>query len=246
MSEQNPQNPQQPGYGYPQQPGQQPGYGYPQNPQQPGYGYPQQPGQQQPGWAGPGGPQQPWGLPPQPPKKSNTGKIIGIGCAGLVGLFVLFGIIGALVSGGGSDDTSSGSGDVNATAPATTDDKPAAEDKPTSEDKPAPAPVKVTAKRTAFTKTILADGDGYTSVLVTVVNNSDEKIDVNPLYFEITDTKGTKHTAELAVDEKQIDTVDLAQGENVTGTITGKGNFTANYVTYTDSWFGDSVRVKVS
>ncbi|MFF4251203.1 RDD family protein [Streptomyces sp. NPDC001663] len=47
---QQPQNPQQ-GYGYPQQPGGQPGqpgYGYPQAPQgippQQGYGYPQQPG----------------------------------------------------------------------------------------------------------------------------------------------------------------------------------------------------------
>jgi uncharacterized RDD family membrane protein YckC len=60
-----PQNPQQPGYGYPQQPPQevppQQGYGYPQQPGQPGYGYPQQPGQpgygypQQPGYPQGGG-----------------------------------------------------------------------------------------------------------------------------------------------------------------------------------------------
>ncbi|MEU6535096.1 RDD family protein [Streptomyces sp. NPDC047000] len=48
-----PQNPQQPGYGYPQQG--QPGYGYPQQ-GQPGYGYPQQaqPGYGTPGYGAPG------------------------------------------------------------------------------------------------------------------------------------------------------------------------------------------------
>jgi uncharacterized RDD family membrane protein YckC len=60
-----PQDPQQPGYGYPQQSPQgvppQQGYGYPQQPGQPGYGYPQQPGQpgygypQQPGYPQGGG-----------------------------------------------------------------------------------------------------------------------------------------------------------------------------------------------
>jgi uncharacterized RDD family membrane protein YckC len=54
-----PQQPQQPGYGYPQQPPQQPAYGYPQQPpmdpyaqaqQQQAYGYPQQP--QYPGYPG--------------------------------------------------------------------------------------------------------------------------------------------------------------------------------------------------
>lgn len=45
---------------------------------------------QQPQWAPP---------PPQPPKK-NTGKIVGIGCASIVGLFVIVGVIGALASSG--------------------------------------------------------------------------------------------------------------------------------------------------
>ncbi|MGW1039880.1 DUF4352 domain-containing protein [Streptomyces sp. NPDC002547] len=214
----------------------------PQQPNQPGYGYPQQPGQPQPGW---GAPQQPWGMPPQPPKKGGAGKAFGIGCLSIIGLFVVFGIIAAVAGSGGSDDKKSTSSKPAASAPAEqpADDAPAA--KPESDDKPAPAPVKVTAKKTNFQKTLFADGS-YTSVLVTVVNNSDDTINVNPLYFQITDTKGTKHTAELAVDDRQIDSVDLAPGENVTGTITGKGSFTANYVTYTDGWFGDSVRVKVS
>ncbi|WP_241563246.1 hypothetical protein [Streptomyces sp. E1N211] len=69
---------------------------------------------------------------------------------------------------------------------------------------------------------------------------------MNPLYFTITDTDGTKHTVELGVDEEQIDTVDLAPGENISGTVTGKGTFTPKYVTYTDGLLGDPVRVNVS
>ncbi|MFK4110406.1 hypothetical protein [Streptomyces sp. NPDC002176] len=81
---------------------------------------PQQP-QQQPGW---GGPQQPYGQPPfqpqpQPPKKSGIGKILGIGCLGIIGLFVLIGIIGAALGAGGDSKSgkATGSGDAKAAAP---------------------------------------------------------------------------------------------------------------------------------
>ncbi|WP_405554316.1 hypothetical protein [Streptomyces sp. NBC_01171] len=80
-----------------------------QQPQQPGWNGQEQPGQQpgqQPqGWAGPGAPQQ-WGPPPQPPKKTGAGKIIGLGCLGIIGLFVLIGIIAAVAGGGDSDEGS--------------------------------------------------------------------------------------------------------------------------------------------
>ncbi|WP_345655224.1 hypothetical protein [Streptomyces tremellae] len=78
------QQPQQPGYGYPQQPGP---YGQPPQPgvppqQQPGYGYPQQPGPygQPPQQGGPAGAPNPYaqpgpygqpGQPPQPPYGQN-------------------------------------------------------------------------------------------------------------------------------------------------------------------------------
>lgn len=106
--------------------------------------------------------------------------------------------------------------------------------------------MEVTAKKTAFKGGILADGSAYTSVLVTVTNNGDKDIDINPLYFTITDTGGTKHAAELAADENQIDTVDLAPGENISGAITGKGKFTPKYVTYTDGFLADPIRANVS
>lgn len=200
-----------------------------QPPQQPGFGPPQQPG---------------WGAPPQPPKKNNAGKIIGIGCGGIVALLVIIGVIGALVSGGDSSDTSSSNGGTVSSRPTAPDGSEEAE---TEKEEPAEEPaLKITAEKTGFTKSILADGSNYTSIKVTVTNNSDDTIGVNPLYFTITDTDGTKHTHELAVDETQIDTVDLAPGENISGTVTGKGKFTAAYVTYTDGLLGDPVRVDVS
>ncbi|MFJ3640329.1 hypothetical protein ACIPRD_11310 [Streptomyces sp. NPDC090108] len=98
---------------------------YPQYPQQPG-----QPhyGQQPPGgWAGPGAPQQ-WA--PPPPKKSNAGKIVGFGCLGVVGLFVVLGIAGAAMSGGSKDTADD--------KPALVTDAPKA-GQPKKDDKPAEA-----------------------------------------------------------------------------------------------------------
>ncbi|MEV6833771.1 DUF4352 domain-containing protein [Streptomyces sp. NPDC051133] len=201
----------------------------------------QYPQPQQPGW---GGPQGAWGAPPQPPKKSK-GKIIGFGCLGVIALFVVIGIVGAATGSGGSkshDKAISTKGSAPTAAASkeneTSDDSEPADTKA--------APVEITAKKTAFSKTILADSSNYTSVAVTIANHSDKKLSVNPLYFAVTDTAGTKHTAELGVDDKQIDTVDLAPGENITGTVTGKGAFTPKYVTYTEDLFGDPIRANVS
>ncbi|MEU0739149.1 DUF4352 domain-containing protein [Streptomyces sp. NPDC006134] len=174
---------------------------------------------------------------PQSPKKRGVGKVVGVGCAGLLALFVIIGVVA-----GGGDSGDNGGKDKTAAA---ADGKEKSDPQPAEEVR-AQGPVKVTAKKTAFAQTILADGTDYTSVLVTVANNGGEQVDVNPLYFTITDTDGTKHTAELAVDENQIDTVKLASGENVSGAVTGKGTFTPKYVTFTDGLFGDPVRVDVS
>ncbi|WP_405994780.1 hypothetical protein [Streptomyces sp. NBC_00986] len=65
---------------------------------------------QQPGW-GNGG-QQPYGqppFPPQPPKKRSVGKVVGLGCLGIVGLFVVIVIIVTAVGGGSGNNDSSGS-----------------------------------------------------------------------------------------------------------------------------------------
>ncbi|MFD5268648.1 hypothetical protein [Streptomyces sp. NPDC058335] len=107
-----------------------------QHPQQP-----HEPNQQQPGW---GGPQTPPGYAtppfrPLPPKKSSAGKIIGLGCAGIIGLFVVIGVIGAATSGGDSTDDSNKDKSVAAADKPTTDDvkDEPAEEGPAEEEAPA-------------------------------------------------------------------------------------------------------------
>ncbi len=91
--------------------------------------YPQQPTQPHP-------PQPGYGAPaPQPPKKRGVGKIAGLGCAGILALFV----IAAVATGGGGDgsgDTSNkdkavaadgGPGDDSAEKAGSAEEKPQAE-----------------------------------------------------------------------------------------------------------------------
>ncbi|MEU7428098.1 DUF4352 domain-containing protein [Streptomyces sp. NPDC040750] len=122
------------------------------------------------------------------------------------------GIIGA-ATGSGDNKTDTKAGSTKSSAPTVSASK---KNDASGNSKPAKTktvPVQITAKKTAFAKSILADGSSYTSVAITIANHSSKKLSVNPLYFAITDTHGTKHTAELGVDDKQIDTVDLAPGE---------------------------------
>ncbi|MGA5314782.1 DUF4352 domain-containing protein [Streptomyces pseudogriseolus] len=191
-------------------------------PQPPGYGFP--------------------GTPPPPRRKGRFLKVAGLGCAGALGLVVLVAALSA--SGGGSDDGGNTAADSSVGASAGAREKnPDAKEKASEQ---ADGQVKLTAEPAEFRKSVLADGSEYTSVRVTVANDGGDEVSVNPLYFTITDTGGTKHTVELGVDEEQIDTVDLAPGEDISGTVTGKGTFTPKYVTYTDGLLGDPVRVDVS
>lgn len=178
--------------------------------------------------------------PPEPPKKRGIGRIVAVGCAGVVALFAVVAVIAAVAAGGDPED-SGGSTSGGASASGKDNRQDEADTKKAQE-----GPVKIAAKRTTFAKSVLAGDGDYTSVLVTVTNDGDETIGVNPLYFTLTDTDGTKHTVELGADEREIGAVDLAPGENISGTVTGKGAFTARYVTYTDGLLGDPIRADVS
>ncbi|MFP8902704.1 DUF4352 domain-containing protein [Streptomyces atacamensis] len=201
------------------------------------------PGPQYQQW-GPGRPQQP--VPPAPPKKSGAGKIIGFGCLGVVAFFVVIGVIGAALGAGGDENAGKPPASSAPKEPGGEEGKGKGEEKPREEpEEEAPAPIRITAETTDFRPTILTNGEEHTSVLVTVVNNSAEKVDVNPLYFDVTAADGSKYDVELAADERQIDTVELAKGEKVTGTVTVKGKIEPKTVTFTNGLFGDSVRADV-
>lgn len=206
---------------------------------------PQQPPTGQPQWGPPPGqpyPGAPYG-PPRPPKNGmSTGAIVAIVLGSVFGGLLLIIVIAAIaVSGDTTASDSAGPKKTGSAAPA-----PArSSDAPVTEEPAEKAPVTVTAKKTTFAPSVLHNGGAYTSVTVTVKNQGDTEISVNPLYFTITDTDGSKHTTELGMDENQISTVELAPGEKVTGSITGKGKFTPAYVTYTDGLFGEGVRGNV-
>lgn len=204
------------------------------------------PGPQYQQW-GPGQPQQPQQpMPPAPRKKPGAGRIIGFGCLGVIAFFVVIGVIGAALGAGGDESAEKPAASAAPKEPGGEEKKEKDQEKPREEpEEEAPAPIRVTAEATDFRPTILADGEEYTSVLVTVVNNGTEEVGVNPLYFEVTAADGSKYDIELAADERQIDTVELAEGEKVTGTVTVKGKIEPKTVTFTEGLFGESIRADV-
>ncbi|WP_185899840.1 hypothetical protein [Streptomyces sp. WAC07061] len=250
------QQPEQPYGGQPQQPyGQQPepGYGYPQQPpaygQQPPPAYGQQPpppyGQQPP-------PPYGYPAPPPQPQKSNAGKIIGFGCGGIVLLSLVLFACGAVFTGAAKSGAKKDTPITVPTAPGGSSAPNAAPMQPAPGNSDAPAgtadknaDVTLTASPTPFKPSVLAQSGDYTSVQVTIVNNSAKQVDVNVFYFEVTGDDGTRRQIELAAAEDQIDTVKLAKGEKATGTITVKGKITAKTVTFRNGFVGKSYTAPV-
>ncbi|MFD6949132.1 hypothetical protein A6A08_07150 [Nocardiopsis sp. TSRI0078] len=198
-------------------------------------------------------PQQPphgHSMPPVPPRQGmSTGKKFGLGCGGCLGVLLVLLLLGgcmAALSGGGSDG--------GAQEPAATEEETpqeAAEDAPAEEEQEEAAEdqaVALTAEATEFTPSILHNGGDFTSVYITVENNSDENIDVNPLSFSIVADDGTKKdTAEgLGEDERQIDTLTLSPGQRAEGVITAEGDFTPASVEFNESLgFGETYTAEV-
>lgn len=108
-------------------------------------------------------------------------------------------------------------------------------------------PIKLQAKRAKASASILSSGDSLSCVRVTVTNQSKKNVAVNPLYFSITDTEGTKHDVgeALAEYEGQIDTTTLAPGENAKGLVCAKGKFTPKVVAMTNELLSEAARAEV-
>ncbi|MEV0661714.1 DUF4352 domain-containing protein [Actinomadura luteofluorescens] len=111
-----------------------------------------------------------------------------------------------------------------------------------------PFPIKLTAKRARASKSVLSDGGALSCAKVTVTNQTKKQLEVNPLYFSITDTKNTKHDSSSALGEYegQIDTTELAPGEKATGLICAKGNFRPKIVAMTNPLFSEAARAQVA
>lgn len=170
---------------------------------------------------------------PMPPRQGmSTGKKFGLGCGAFLLLLFLMGGCAAVLSSG--SDGSGASRDTSAqneeTAEAEVDE--AAEEEPAADE-----PVVLTAEVADFIPSILHDGGDYTSVHVTIENNGDEAIDVNPLYFAIVADDGTKKdtTSALGMSESQIDTVTLDPGQRAEGVVTAEGAFTPASVEFEET-----------
>lgn len=109
-------------------------------------------------------------------------------------------------------------------------------------------PIKLTAKRARAAKSILSDGGALSCVKVTVTNQTKKQLEVNPLYFSITDTHNTKHdtTSALGDYEGQIDSTTLAPREKATGLVCAKGNFRPKVVAMTNPLFSEAARAQVA
>ncbi|WP_285731915.1 DUF4352 domain-containing protein [Nocardiopsis sp. ATB16-24] len=175
--------------------------------------------------------QPPYGrpMPPASPRPGmSTGKKFGLGCGGLLLVLFLFGGCVAAVSGGDLDD-----GPPEPTTAREGTEQEEKVEEAAAEDTEEAAPeeeqdVVVTAEAVEFTPSILYDGGDFTSVYVTVENNGDENVDVNPLYFSIVADDGTKKdtTSGLGEAEDQIATMTLSPGQRAEGVVTAEGDFT--------------------
>ncbi|WP_159941506.1 MULTISPECIES: DUF4352 domain-containing protein [unclassified Nocardiopsis] len=261
---QYPSGPQQPPYGgqppYGDPTGGQPSYGDPTGGQSP-YGAP--PGGQppygdptggQPPYGNPPGGQPPYGMPPgppggefpygpppggQPPKQGmSTGAKVGIGvgagCLGIIVILVIV-IVFAIFASGGEDTPSS------APNPSVTQEEEPAEDTAPAEEEPAAdgRGVSITATP-AGTAGDVIDDTVYTVLDVEIVNNGDQDLDINPLYFSTVLDDGTERSdwAEaLFADIEPFEVGTLPPGSSVSGQIAVEGEVTIVEVRY-DPTFG--------
>ena len=109
-------------------------------------------------------------------------------------------------------------------------------------------PIKLTAKRARANKSVLSGGDALSCVKVTVTNQTKKQLEVNPLYFSITDTGNTKHDSSSALGEYegQIATTELAPKEKATGLVCAKGKFRPEIIAMTNPLFDEAARARVA
>lgn len=114
--------------------------------------------------------------------------------------------------------------------------------KPKAED----VPVRVSAKPAKFRPGPLNSGGAYTCVRATVTNRTDKSLEINPFYFELTDTGDRKRAAAVGEAEGEFELMKLAPGEKASGVVCAEGDFTPKTVTFTKDGFGTAYRAAVA
>lgn len=232
----------QPPYGMPPgTPGDQPPYGQPPyDPTggQPSYGMPPGPPGGQPPY-GPPGDQPPYGQPPYgpPPKKGmSTGAKVGIGIGGCLGLLaimiVVIAIVVSLSSGGDTETTSP--------TPSSSEEESAQEsgDEAEEEDVAEQEGVVMTATSAGTAGDVL-DDTVYTVLDVEITNNTDEALNINPLYFTAVLDDGTEKNdwgEALFADIQQFEVQQLQPGSTASGQVAVVGEVVVDEIWYDPSF----------
>lgn len=226
---------QQPPYDPNQPYGQQPPYDPNQPPYDPNQPYGAQPPPYDPNQGPydpnqPYGGQPPYGPPPVPPKSGmSTGKKVGLGCGGCLGvLLILLLMVGCVAALSGGDETSSstesGSSDTEEAAVEETEE---AEEEPAEEEAAEEVSDIVLTASHAGTAGDTIDDTVYTVIDVTVENNSDEPLEVNPIYFNVILADGTVRSDwadAIFADINPLSAVTLSPGQRVEGQIAVVGD----------------------
>ncbi|MFI0350448.1 DUF4352 domain-containing protein [Actinomadura sp. 9N407] len=108
-------------------------------------------------------------------------------------------------------------------------------------------PIKLTAKKTAFSPGILNNGGDFSCAKVALTNKTAKNLAVNPLDFSLTGTDGVKHDSFSGFGEhdEELGAVTLAPEEKATGAVCAEGDFTPDIVTFAPA-FADGARAEVS
>ncbi|CAL9383118.1 hypothetical protein SUDANB121_01109 [Nocardiopsis dassonvillei] len=169
------------------------------------------------------------------PQESRTrwGRILGIGC----GVLLLLLLVGGGCTAVGLFMAQSRPPTMG--APGTDDSGPLRYEEE-------PVEAEVTAGRTEFEPGPLYTSGDYTSVDVSVRNEGEGSLDVNPLYFSVIDASGALHsTAEaIGMDARELDAGTLVPGQSTSGVITVQGLVEADRVVF-EPYYGEPVESPV-
>lgn len=112
---------------------------------------------------------------------------------------------------------------------------------------PEAPPVKLTAVKAKAKASVLGGANPLSCAKVTVTNGTGDVLLVNPYYFALTDTTGTKHTTDDVIGEyeDQIPDTKLSPGEKAEGMVCAKGKWTPKQVAMTNEILDIIARAEV-
>ncbi|MFC0037111.1 hypothetical protein [Actinomadura rayongensis] len=107
---------------------------------------------------------------------------------------------------------------------------------------------RVPIKRVRAPRSVLGDGGALSCAKVSVTNQTTRNLQVNPLYFSLTDSGGAKHTADSALGERQdqIATPTRAPKEKVIGFVRARGRFLSEIIATTHPLFSEAARAQAA